>query len=246
MNRYLQKIISKIKKDKVYKIVFYGDSITSTEWVHPNWREIVEYVLKDYIGSVTKDWTTPSWRIRCINSGMDGATTKDLLKDLNEYVLTYKPDLVLSIFGKNDMYLGIEPKEHKRNIRKIALNIIEKDIDYVFCTSTATLNQKRNIDFLSYKKLTSEALDKLPVKIVDLFEEFKAHDLEKFFTFISENGNDVAGIKPGDIDYLHPNQLGNAYIAKILLKEVWGIEFDPELYIKETLAGVMYPEYFHS
>lgn len=244
MNGNLQKIISKISKDKIYKIVFYGDSITSTEWVHPNWREIVEYVLKDCIGFRTNDWETPSWRIRTINSGMDGATTKNLVQDLRRYVLTYKPDLVISIFGKNDLYLGITPEKHKNNIREIGENILEQGIDYVFCTSTATLNKTKNENFRKYKNLTKEAFEGLDVKIIDLFEKYKKLDIEKFFTLISENGNDVADIKPGEVDYLHPNQLGNAYIAKILLKEIWGIEFDPELYIKETIDGVMYPKYY--
>ncbi|MEA3449779.1 MAG: hypothetical protein U9Q85_02265 [Patescibacteria group bacterium] len=67
--------------------------------------------------------------------------------------------------------------------------------------------------------------------------------MKKIFTFVSENGNADAGIEPGAIDFGHPNQLGNAYIAKIILKEIFDIDFDPELYIKETLEGKKYPSY---
>jgi len=43
----MEKIKEALEKNGKYWIAFVGDSITSTEWVHPNWREIVEYVLKD-------------------------------------------------------------------------------------------------------------------------------------------------------------------------------------------------------
>ena len=43
----LQEISDSIKSNGKYWIAFTGDSITSCEWVHPNWREIVEYVLQE-------------------------------------------------------------------------------------------------------------------------------------------------------------------------------------------------------
>jgi hypothetical protein len=80
------------------------------------------------------------------------------------------------------------------------------------------------------------------VKLINLFELYSQYDLKKFFTFIS-SGNEDLEIKPGEIDFLHPNQLGNAYIAKIILKEAFSVNFDPETYIKDTLAGEMFPKY---
>ena len=62
----LKLIKSHLNKDKTFRIVFMGDSITSTEWVHPNWREIIEYVLKMELEKQMKDWKIPSWGIRCI------------------------------------------------------------------------------------------------------------------------------------------------------------------------------------
>ena len=65
---------------------------------------------------------------------------------------------------------------------------------------------------------------------------------DKFFTFISEENLDEK-IKAGEIDPSHPNQLGNAYIAKVLLDKIWGIKFDPEKYIKNVNGGEKLPEY---
>jgi len=116
----LQEISETIKSKGRYWIAFTGDSITSCEWVHPNWREIVEYVLQNELTDYLKnDWKTGEWGIKGFNFAYDGATT---------------------------------------NLQ-------------------------------------------------------------------------------------HPNQLGNAYIAKVILKEVFGIEFDPELYWKDTLEGEKYPKY---
>jgi hypothetical protein len=78
--------------------------------------------------------------------------------------------------------------------------------------------------------------------LVDLFNIYKSFPLRKFYTFKSEE-NVPEHIKEGEIDFLHPNQLGEAYVAKAVLKEVFGIEFDPELYWKDTLAGEKYPKY---
>jgi hypothetical protein len=46
-----------------------------------------------------------------------------------------------------------------------------------------------------------------------------------------------------DLDFLNPNQLGNAYIAKFILKKVFGLDFDPDRYISDPINGVMFPEY---
>lgn len=52
---------------------------------------------------------------------------------------------------------------------------------------------------------------------------------------------DFKHVPQGDIDPHHPNQLGNAYIAKVILKETFDVDFDPEKYIKEMVAGEKFP-----
>ena len=65
-----------VKKENKFWVVFTGDSITSCEWVHPNWREIVEYVLKEETTKQLKgDWKNSEWGIRGFNFAYDGATT---------------------------------------------------------------------------------------------------------------------------------------------------------------------------
>jgi len=52
----LDTIKSSLNKTGKYTICFTGDSITSCEWVHPNWRDIIVYVLQDQITNKVNDW----------------------------------------------------------------------------------------------------------------------------------------------------------------------------------------------
>lgn len=240
----LKKIESHILNGNFFRISFIGDSITSTEWVHPNWREIVEYVLKEVLSASISDWKIPSWKIRCFNSGFDGSTTKDILELLPEGILINKPNLVLMMIGDNDVHLGsTTPEEYLENIKLIISKLKSNGADEIYILTPIPSNQKEvNSMFLPYLNSLRKAKPLKDAKLVDIWEDFENLDLDKFFTFVSL-GNEVVGMKPGDLDFLHPNQLGNTYIAKFILKKVFDIDFDPEKYIKDNVNGVMYPEY---
>ena len=243
MNKILSKIKKKIEKGDWYRISFLGDSITSTEWVHPNWREIVEYVLKDKLEEMLGSYEVPYWKIRCYNDGFNGASTRELISFVDEEIGKHNSDLIIFLDTYNDKYYDISFDKHRENLQIIFDKLKEKSSELLFSSSISSLTEECNKKDLAYvlsaEELIKETRD---IKYIDLFSEYSKFDLNRFFTFISEN-NPVAGAKEGDIDPSHPNQLGNAYIAKVLLKEIFGIEFDPELYIKETLEGKKYPAY---
>jgi len=225
-----------------FKIVFLGDSIVSAEAVHPNWREISEYVLKGEIGKIMNDWKTPAWGIRCINSGLNGATSQDLLVHLDSEVFSHKPKMVICMIGKNDSYFDINPSAHKKNIETLIEKITEKIPFFVFCTSTPDNNEKTNKIYEQYTEEDRFLFPQPKTQFIDLFKIYQGFDLDKIFTFISQ-GNEDVGIKPGEPDFQHPNALGHAYITKVILKEIFGIDFNPELYMKTLLAGEKYPKY---
>lgn len=238
----LEEIKNQVLKTEHFRIVFLGDSITSTEWVHPNWREIVEYVLKEELTKLLKDWKLPSWKVRGINSGFDGATTKDLLDHLESDVFFYRPKMVICIAGDNDVFFGISPSQHQKNVKQLVAKI-SKDVPHlIFTTAIPANHQLHNQRYAPYAEKAKAVFPQPKVQFIDLFELYQQSDLDRFFTFKSI-GNEVVGIKPGELDFLHPNQLGNAYIAKVILKEGMGISFNPERYIQDTLKGLMYPQY---
>jgi lysophospholipase L1-like esterase len=222
----LQDISNQIKTRGKYWIVFTGDSITSCEWVHPNWREIVEYVLKQELTKIQGDWKNSSWSLRAFNFAYDGATTGDILAKV-ELIKQVQPDLVISVMGSNDPAFKLTVSEHVENIQKIIKRL---NTNVVWCTSTPAFPESStNNQYRPYTLALMQIPARPNLQLVDVFNLYQQFPLKKFFTFTS--------------DPVHPNQLGNAYLAKIVLKEVFDLEFDPQKYIEETLSGQKYPGY---
>jgi hypothetical protein len=236
----MDKVKEALEKNGKYWIAFVGDSITSCEWVHPNWREIVEYVLKDKLQNEFSNWRVPSWGLRCFNWGFDGATTNDIRERFG-VVLNSHPDLVIGLMGGNDSVIGMNKEDHKNNIVYMTNILKEKMIEFVFSTDSQPWNEKIARVYGEYVEVDKN-IDREGFKFINLFKEFDKFPKEKIFTFRSEEIK-ALGIKKGDLDFLHPNQLGNAYIAKVILKQVFGVDFDPEKYIETTVKGYKFPEY---
>lgn len=236
----LKEVSDSIKSKGKFWIAFSGDSITSCEWVHPNYREIVEYVLQEEMTNYLGDWKSAEWGVKGFNFGYDGSTTKDIL-DKSDEILSLRPSLVILMIGGNDPSAGISPVEHKENIIKIKNKFEENDIKFVFSTDNKPWNDKAVEKYRPYIEIDKK-IEMGESQFVNLFEISENFPNERIYTFKSEE-NSVEGIKEGDLDFWHPNQLGNAYIAKVILKEVFDIKFDPEKYIKETLSGEKYPGY---
>jgi len=222
-------------------IIFIGDSITSTEWVHPNWREIVEYVIKEELTKKIKDWKIPSWGIRCFNYGFDGSTTEDILRMIDR-ISHVKPTITIYLENTNEIHYDFTPEQHKKNVEKLISALTKKDGYFVLCNSICGNNEEYNKKLSKYSQIVRKIKFDDKILFVDTFKEYSKYDLKKFFTFKSL-GNDALKMKPGSIDFVHPNSLGNAYIAKIILEEAFNIKFNPEKFIAGTLSGKMYPDY---
>lgn len=223
----LSDIQQKIESNGKYWIAFVGDSITSCEWVHPNWREIVEYVLKAKLDG--------DWGLRCFNFGYDGSTTKDILEKV-DYINSVNPDLVIMMIGGNDPFLNISVTDHIKNINEIKEKI---DTNLVLSTDNKPWNDVAVSKYLPYINADiNSGFD----NFINLFNRSDSFPKERIYTFSSEE-NPIENIKEGDLDYWHPNSLGNAYIAKVILKEVFDIDFDPEIYIEDIKSGEKLPRY---
>lgn len=244
MNNQLSTIENKLRNDEWYRILFLGDSITSTEWVHPNWREIMEYVVKDKLEEQMGEWELPCWKVRCYNAGYNGVRSREMVDFIEEDVVLHRSNLVIFMDTYNDIYRQIGPEDHEKNLENIFDRLKSIAENVVFTTSVPGIDKEANTAVLPYIEAANRAVAKHEnIKTIDLFKAFEAYDLFQFFTFISENGNEDAGIEPGELDTSHPNQLGNAVIAKHLLKEIFDIDFDPDTYIRETLSGQKNPKY---
>ncbi len=237
----IQTIKSALESKKSFKIAFVGDSITSAEWIHPNWREIIEYVLKEKLTEQLGDWKIPSWGVRSFNYGFDGSTTRDIKKFVSTGTIPTDLDLVIYLLGNNDMYIKVPADEYLSNVK----NTISKfACPIILCSNPMTNNPNLNEAYeKTYYQSFLSFLSNPNLICSDLLKETRKYDLTSFYTLINVPGNEVTQVKPGEADFLHPNRLGNAYIAKIILETAFKIPFDPEKYLQDLKNDIMPPAY---
>jgi len=245
---FMNSIIESCKKDEPFLIAFYEASTTSQESVFPNWAEIIRYVLKDIIGEKIKDYYKSFWNIHTINLGLDGASSIDLIKKFDSLVLDKKPSLIFLENGKNDFYYKIPKKLSSENTMGIIKKALNRKIKVIFMSEFPSLREDINKNLREYIELDKKTArffeENENFTFVNLFELLPRDILEKIYTRISPENNDDVGYKIGEIDPIHYNALGNMVVAKILLKEVFGLDFDEKSFFKEYRdQSIKYPKY---
>lgn len=237
----LQTIKLTLESKKSFKIAFVGDSITCAEWIHPNWREIVEYVLKEELTKQFEDWKIPSWGIRCFNYGFDGSTTRDIEEFVSTGIIPTDLDLVIYLLGNNDLYIKVSTDEYLSNVKN---SISKFTCPIILCSNPAANNPGVNEAYeRTYYQSFLSLLSNPDLICLDLFKETQKYDLTSFYTLINVPGNEITEVKPGEADFIHSNQLGNAHIAKIILEQAFQIPFNPEKYLEDLKNDIMSPIY---
>lgn len=138
--KYLQKSYAKLSHGESFKIVVFGDSISTgaeaTTSKLTYFGRFQEYLTKLY----------PSAEIVVENGSTGGDTTVNGLMKLEEKVLTQNPDLVFIAFGMNDHNLsafgGIEPDKFLENLKSIITTIKTSTGADVIVLSTFPPNPK--------------------------------------------------------------------------------------------------------
>ena len=234
MKNFQKDLENKIKQDKLFSIVYYGASTTSIDYTFPAWGSIIRYWLRDYIyENIGKYY----WNLQSVNRGLDGAISRNLLERFPQMIESLNPDLVFLNIGKNDYYYQINQEKSRANTREIIKRSLNNGYKVVFTTSVPALTEELNQKIKPYvdldREIAQEFLGNEEFVFVDFYNFFSSNDLKRSYTLISEDGNKVVGIKPGQVDPIHFNKYGNALIAKILLKEVFRIDFDHEKFIQD-------------
>lgn len=243
----VSQIINRLSNNKeLYTILLVGDSSLSCEWVVPNWRGIIEYVIKDKIEKTIHDWQIPYLQLRFINSGLNGADTRQFLEFIPRDLDQFKPNMVIFMGGDNDIPISIPFTETLENLNKIRKILSSRTENFVFSTGQTTLDENHTIANLAYIKAI-KAQKLYPNEIfLDLYQEFKEKriNLEEIYTFkLSEEDVAYTGEEAGSIDKHHCNRIGQAYVAESILEKVFNISFDPRLYLKTLDEGNKYPSY---
>jgi len=216
-----------------YKIAFIGDSLTSTEWIHPNWREVFEYILKFSFDEFSEDdWWIPEWNLCFFNYALDGASTKNFLEQVKLSEKEVDPDLYIIMGTSNDIELGIDKEKHVKNLEKMFYILNKKDV--IYSPDICSKNEETN---RNYEKYIEEVL-KLDfpenIYIFNSYEISKNYPRDRFYTLEED------GVR----DLVHPNVLGNIYIAKMFLEECFSIEVNPDKYLEDIQSNrVKFPKW---
>ncbi|RFB15301.1 hypothetical protein DZB84_12910 [Bacillus sp. HNG] len=146
-------IIEKLNYKQPVTIVAYGDSITwgydrdtrgNVSQVQHPYPKVLEKQLRKKYGYN---------KINVINKGHPGWTSIQALENLEEEVLNYHPDLVISMFGINDARghmkyspnaLPVPVDHYKENNRQILQKLKENGIEVVVISPTTITNNKNN------------------------------------------------------------------------------------------------------
>lgn len=107
-----------IEGDKGLNIVFTGDSITHGPLHTKGYRSYTEHFrerLKEkFKNNIVKE------NIIIFNTGVSGATTRDIIRDFNICVDICDPDIVFIMLGMNDSSNEIVPlEEYRKNILEL-------------------------------------------------------------------------------------------------------------------------------
>ncbi len=213
----LPKTLEKLKSKEPFNLVFYGDSVTfgcsCSEWQElpphqPPYAKIVHKALCEEYGD----------HINYINTALGGSKTDWGLKNVDDHVCDYNPDLVVLAFGCNDG-ISMDANHFKKNLKAIIERIREKcgdDVEFLivdcYCPSRHSLAAPGLLHFNTqqYFKYTNEELvheftgvDK--VKMGSLHEMMIAH--KEYFDFFINNIN-------------HPGDFFHRIIAQTVLSKL--------------------------
>lgn len=210
----MKNYLAKFKSDKIFRAVCIGDSTTSQEWCHPNWIDWLNFTFRE-----GEDWQN-GWKKKFINSGRDGAYIEHYLDNFDQEVSLYKPDVVIVSLGLNHIFLKSTPSEIEQPLNTLFTKIKNINADIVTWSPYAIPQEIYLEDLSKINSVYKSTTNKFDGTYIDTYTEFLKYDLNKLFTFKSD-GNEEWGMKDGDIDFLHCNEIGCQIIANKIAKEAF-------------------------
>lgn len=203
------------KKDD--KIVFAGDSVTDDGRARPIGdgeqyevgngfvQMIAMYLAVDY----------PELNLRCINMGIGGNTSRDLLCRWDNDINALRPDWVVMMIGANDVWRQFDspcrperavlPDEYRKNLGAIADRTKAKTIWLTPYYLEPNENDAMRATMDEYRAIMKEVAAERGIPVVDTQEAF-AHILKyRYPAYITW-------------DRVHPNKIGSMILARAFLK----------------------------
>ncbi|HHT7191091.1 TPA: SGNH/GDSL hydrolase family protein [Bacillus cereus] len=184
-------------------LVCFGDSITADE------------TFFDGTPRLTPRLQTllPDWKI--VNAGVPGDNTFDVLKRMEEDVLSYKPDFVTVFLGTNDAvsFAQVPLQIYKENLKKMVIGISPEK---VLLISPAPVDEERQ------RNRTNKVLGQYADVVEEVAKETGSHFLNLHAEMIQEKDY-KRFVEDEEKDGLHFGSEGYKYLAIAIgekLKEI--------------------------
>ncbi|MEZ7820897.1 MAG: GDSL-type esterase/lipase family protein [Patescibacteria group bacterium] len=167
---YNLKSVKNIESGVKTKIVCFGDSIT---WGYSFGAKSILNYPKSLQEKIKKHYQKS--KIEVINEGHCGWTSSDAVCYLKN-IIKLKPNLIIIMFGINDVMKGIKLKDYLKNIEYIIKVLKKAKIDIIVLSPTKInrkanlkldiysnkvlkLAKSKNINFIDIRKIMQQILD---------------------------------------------------------------------------------------
>ena len=206
-----------IKKDNI--VIFFGDSITEANKTKDEWAIVSDAIGNGFVNMINSHYyLNTDLNLRIINKGTSGDRTFDLIKRIDQDVLSYKPNHVFIMIGINDIWRMFDmPQikdfktnsiEYNKNIEELVTTLLSEDINVILLTpfylETNLTNPIRKMVDLYNNELRNISL-KYNLTLIDLQKSFDKLLNNKSSFLLSR-------------DLVHVNMMGHTYIKDEILK----------------------------
>ena len=204
------------------KLVFIGDSVTDFDRARPYGEGLFDGIGKSYVGLVDAllKTTYPDSRIRVINMGISGNTTRDLIARWKTDVLDLHPDWLGILIGINDVWRQFDtplitenqvgPEEYEQNLIDMIEQIKPSLKGLILMTPyfmEPNTNDPMRARMDQYGAIVKKLAAKYGAILVDLQSAFDNY----FRCYHSASVN---------WDRIHPDIVGHMLIAREILKQL--------------------------
>ncbi len=197
---------------KTVRIVCFGDSITGVYYHSGSAR-----AWTDMLG-ITLKQVYPKAKLEMINAGISGHTTINALARIGKDVIVKKPDLVVIMFGMNDV-TRVKIDDYEKNLRNITQQCLDAGAAVMLCTPNSVYENparsNKNLNAYSDRVRSIGSESNLPV--VDFFKdwsELHQKDANAWMLLMSET--------------IHPNMNGHKRFARLITQSLSGKKFEAE------------------
>lgn len=193
-----------IRGDKGLSIVFTGDSITHGTLHTKGYRSYTEH-FRERLKEKFKNEN-----IMVFNTGVSGATTRDIIRDFHICVNIYDPDVVFIMLGMNDSSNQIVPlEEYRSNILELINKVREIGAIPIIQTSNIIKMDLSRKSLKFYMDIVRAVARENNVMLIDHYSHWE--ELEKEDSNLK---NELLN------DLIHPNEKGHLEIVKFIFKEL--------------------------